>query len=105
MKRDVQKLIDEGVIHIQQARYLGDDVNVIVPVFKTLELVVIQYDSSKRSNRSVSPLVIWLAAPVLEEFDKVVPYKYNATMIKDGKEVPLLVASLVVSIVDVVKVT
>lgn len=33
------------------------------------------------------------------------PYKYNATMIEKGQEVPLPVADLVVSIADVVKVT
>lgn len=37
--------------------------------------------------------------------DKVVSYKYDATMIKDGQEVPLPTATSVVSIVDVVKVT
>lgn len=60
VKRDIQKLIYEVVIQINQARDLGDDVNVIVPVFKTPERVVIQFNSSKRSNRSVSRLVIRL---------------------------------------------
>ena len=35
VKRDIQKLMDENVIQIQQSRDI-DDVNVIVPVFKTL---------------------------------------------------------------------
>ena len=59
VKIDIQRLMDEGMIQIFQSRYLGDDVNVIVPVFKTPERVVIQFDSSKNvRNRSVSPLVI-----------------------------------------------
>ncbi|XP_050916483.1 uncharacterized protein LOC127131612 [Lathyrus oleraceus] len=55
MKRDIHRLVDEGMIHIHQARNQEDDVNVIVPVFKTPERGVIQYDSSKGSNRSISP--------------------------------------------------
>lgn len=53
----------------------------------------------------VSPLVIRLAGPVSYASDKVVPYKYDATMIKDGQEVPLSIANSVVSINDVVKMT
>ncbi|XP_050895005.1 uncharacterized protein LOC127101595 [Lathyrus oleraceus] len=105
VKRGIQKLIDEGVIQSQQSRYKGNDVNVIVPVLKTLERVVIQFDNIKIVNRLASPLVIWLAGPIPYEYDKHVPYKYNATMIKNGQEVPLPTANSVVSIADVVKVT
>lgn len=41
VKRDIQKLMDEGVIQINQSIDIGNDVNVIVPVFKTPERVVI----------------------------------------------------------------
>ncbi|KAI5420240.1 hypothetical protein KIW84_044147 [Lathyrus oleraceus] len=75
MNRDVQKLVDEGMIHICQARDRDDDVNVIFPVFRTHERVVIQFDSSKKRNRSVSPLVIRLAGLVPYTSDKVVPYR------------------------------
>ena len=34
VKRDIQRLMDENVIQIQQSKDI-DDVNVIVPVFKT----------------------------------------------------------------------
>ncbi|KAI5443600.1 hypothetical protein KIW84_012301 [Lathyrus oleraceus] len=57
--------MDEGMIQILQSRHLGDDVNVIVLVFKTPERVVIQFDNSNNvNNRPVSPLVIRLAGPV-----------------------------------------
>ncbi|XP_050896229.1 uncharacterized protein LOC127102962 [Lathyrus oleraceus] len=105
LKRDTQKLMDENVIQIQQSRYMGNDVNVIVPVFKTPGRVVIQYESSKKDNRSVLPLVIRLEVPVPYSSDKDVPYKYNATMIENGQEAPVPVANSVVSIVNVVKVT
>lgn len=41
VKRDIQRLTDETVIRVQQSRYMGNDVNIIVPVFKTPERVVI----------------------------------------------------------------
>ena len=57
--------MDENVIQIQQSRDMGDDVNVIVSVFTTPELVVIQFDSSNNIvNRSVSPLVIQLTGHI-----------------------------------------
>lgn len=104
VKRDILKLMDEDMIQINQAKDIGDDVNVIMPIFKTPERVVTQFNISKRSDRSVSPLVIWLAGPVPYASDKVVPNKYNASMIKDGQEVPLPISNSVVSIDDVVKV-
>ncbi|KAI5434816.1 hypothetical protein KIW84_021581 [Lathyrus oleraceus] len=75
VKRYIQRLMDENVIQIQQSRDI-DDVNVIVPVFKTPERVVIQYNSNNNNiaNRSVSPLVIRLAGLVPYAFDKDVPY-------------------------------
>lgn len=103
VKSDIQKLMDEGMIQINQATNLGDDVNMTVSVFKTPERVVIQHDSNKRSNRSVSPLVIQLRGPVPYASIKVVPYKYNSTVINDGQEVPLPAANSVVSIANVVK--
>lgn len=48
VKRDIQKLMDENVIHVKQSRYMGDDANVIVSVFKTPERVVIQFGSSNK---------------------------------------------------------
>ena len=107
LKRDIQRLRDEGMIQILQFRHLGDDVNVIVHIFKTPERVVIQFDnsSSNNVNRSVSLLVIWLAGPIPYASDRVVPYQYNATMLENGQEVPLPTINSVVSIADVTKVT
>ncbi|KAI5399014.1 hypothetical protein KIW84_064401 [Lathyrus oleraceus] len=77
--------MDENIIQIQQSRYMGNDVNVIVPVSKTPEQVVIQFDSSNKSvNRSVMSLVIRLAGHVCYPSHKVVPYKHNATIIENG---------------------
>lgn len=53
----------------------------------------------------VSPLVIRLVGPTPYEYDKVVPYKYNATMLEDDKEVHIPSFSSIVNIVDVSGVT
>lgn len=107
IKREIQKLMDENIIQIEQSKDIKDDVNIIAPVFKTPERVVIQFDRSNVNNVniSVSSLVIWLAGPVPYAFDKVVPYQYNANMVEKGQEVPLPVANSMVNIADVVKVT
>ncbi|KAI5389425.1 hypothetical protein KIW84_074904 [Lathyrus oleraceus] len=80
VKRDIQWLMDEGMIQIVQSRHVDDDVNVIVPVFENPERVVIQYDNSNSNNisqRLVSSLVIRLAGPVPYSSDKahcIVPF-------------------------------
>ncbi|KAI5409830.1 hypothetical protein KIW84_055330 [Lathyrus oleraceus] len=106
VKTDIQHLMDEGMIQIVQSRHVDEDINVIMPVFKQQERLIIQYDSNNNKNvsqRSVSPLVIWLAGPVPYASDKAVSYQYNATMIENGQEVPLPTTSSVVSIADVSK--
>lgn len=81
--------------------------SMIISVSKTPERVVIQFYSSNNNNanKSVSLLVIRLVGLVPYSYDKVVPYKYNATMIENGQEVSLLVPDSVVNIADVAKVT
>ncbi|KAI5400399.1 hypothetical protein KIW84_065331 [Lathyrus oleraceus] len=87
VKRDIQCLMDEGMIQIVQSRHDSSSSNKNV------------------SNRSVSSLVIRLVGPVLYASDKVVPYQYNAMMIENGQEVPLPTTSSGVSIADITKVT
>ena len=96
--------MDENVIQIQQSRDICD---VIVPVLKTPKRVVIQFDSSSNNNVniSVSPLVILLKGPVPYASDRVVPYRYNATMVENGQEVPLPMTNYIVNIADIAKVT
>lgn len=53
----------------------------------------------------ISPFVIHLTGPTPYEYEKVVPYKYNATMIEDGKEVHIPSFSSVMNIVDISGVT
>ena len=42
VKRDIHKLVDKGEIQSQQSKHMGNDVNIIVPMFTALERVAIQ---------------------------------------------------------------
>lgn len=53
----------------------------------------------------ISLLVIRLAGPMPYESDRAVPYKYNATMLEDGKEVHIPSFSSVENIANVSDVT
>ena len=91
-------MLDEGVIEILQNRDEDDEVNVISPVFRIPEPVVIRYDGSK--HKASPTLIIKLAGPVPYSFDKAVSYRHNVVALEDGKEVPLPSTS-VVNIADV----
>jgi hypothetical protein len=77
VRDDIQSLMDDK--HL-----IASDVCVIVPVF---------HDSPAKSasqTRNVEPLVIRLPGPVSYASTKAIPYKYDATMIENGVEVPLV---------------
>ncbi|XP_050890777.1 uncharacterized protein LOC127096223 [Lathyrus oleraceus] len=104
---DLQAQMDQGYIEAYRDRDYNqvnmvntdNEVNVIVPQFNDSEPIQITYDSRKTS---VTPLVINLPGPVPYLSDKVVPYKYNATMTENGKDVPL---PSIINIADVSRVT
>ncbi|KAI5417669.1 hypothetical protein KIW84_042328 [Lathyrus oleraceus] len=101
VRKDVQEMLDEGVIEILQNRNVDEDepeVNVISPVFRIPEPVVIKYDGSKQ--KAPPTLVIKPAGPVPYTSEKVVPYRYNTMAVENGKEVSLPTSS-VVNIADV----
>jgi hypothetical protein len=101
VRKDIQEMLDEGVIEILQNRNVDEDepeVNVISPVFRIPEPVIIKYDSSKQN---VSPaLIIKPVGSVPYSSEKAIPYRYNAVAVEDGKEVSLP-SSSVVNIADV----
>lgn len=99
VKRDLEDILDQNLIHITRDRdEYEHEINVIVPCFNLPKLVVIAYNGQRSV---VSPLVICLASHTPYEFDKVVPYKYSATMVEDGKEVHIPSFLSVVNISDV----
>jgi hypothetical protein len=84
---DIQSLMDDK--HL-----IASDVCVIVPVF---------HDSPAESvpqARNVEPLVITLPGPVSYACTKAIPYKYDATMIENGVEVPLVSPATVSNIAE-----
>ncbi|KAI5407824.1 hypothetical protein KIW84_053890 [Lathyrus oleraceus] len=101
VRKDLQELLDEGVIEILQNRNVDEDepeVNVISPVFRIPEPVIIKYNGSKQK---VSPsLIIKPAGSVPYSSDKAIPFRYNVVAVEEGKEVTLP-SSSVVSIADV----
>ncbi|XP_050920028.1 uncharacterized protein LOC127137625 [Lathyrus oleraceus] len=103
VKRDLQEMMDQNIIQV--TRDINEDeheVNVKVPRLNLPEPIVIAYNGQKIV---VSPLVIQLAGPMPYKSDKVVPYKYNATMVADGKEVHIPIFPYVVNNADVSGVT
>ncbi|XP_050896675.1 uncharacterized protein LOC127103462 [Lathyrus oleraceus] len=103
VNRGLQEMLDQYLIHITRDRDEDEhDVNVIVSHFNIPKPVMIACDSQRTV---VYPLVIRLAGPTPYESDKVFPYKYSATMLEDGNEVPIHSLSSVVNIADVSDVT
>lgn len=99
VKRDLQDMLDQNLIQVTRDRNEDEhEVNIIVPHFNLPEPIVIAYDGQKTV---VSLLVIFLAGLMPYESDKVVPYKYNPTMVEDGKDVHIPAFPSVVNIVDV----
>jgi hypothetical protein len=84
---DIQSLMDNK--HL-----VASDVCMIVPVF---------HDSPARSvpqTRNVEPLVIRLPGPVSYASTMAIPYKYDATMVENGVEVPLVSPAAVTNIAE-----
>ena len=62
-----------------------EGVNGIVPCFGAPTHFEVEY----HSKSAITPLVISLLGHVLYKSDKAVPYKYNATILEDGVEIPI----------------
>ncbi|XP_039686891.1 uncharacterized protein [Medicago truncatula] len=90
VRNDIQGLLDRGELVVERK---CDDVCVITPE-GPLEVF---YDSRKST---ITPLVICLPGPLPYASEKAIPYKYNATMIEEGREVPIPPLSSVDNIVE-----
>ena len=80
VQEDIQGLIDSRELIITRK---DKEVCVITPEFQRLE---ISYNSGESTT---TPLVISLPGPMPYASLKAVPYKYSATMLEGGQEVPL----------------
>ncbi|XP_039684982.1 uncharacterized protein [Medicago truncatula] len=84
---DIQSLMNDNYLTIS-------DICVIVPVF---------HDPPAKSmppKGSIEPLVIRLLGPVPYTSTKAIPYKYNATTIENGVEVPLASSTVIRNIAE-----
>ena len=82
-------------------KFSEEGVNIVMPCFNDSTPVEIKYCSKS----VVAPVVICLPGPVPYKSDKVVPYKYNATILDDGVEVPIQPLSSVGNIAETSKFT
>ncbi|KAI5395139.1 hypothetical protein KIW84_061656 [Lathyrus oleraceus] len=101
VRKDVQEMLDEGVIEILQNRNVDEDepeVNMISPVFRIPEPIIIKYDG--RKQKVSRALTIKPAGPVPYSSEKAIPYRYNVVAVENGKEVSLP-SSSVVNVADV----
>ena len=67
------------------SKYSEEGVNFIVPCFGVPFPIEIEY----HGKPTIAPVLICLSGPVPYKLDKAVPYKYNATILEDGVEVPI----------------
>ncbi|KAI5416164.1 hypothetical protein KIW84_041274 [Lathyrus oleraceus] len=82
VRKDVQEMLDEGVIKILQNRNVDED--------------VVEVNQAKGLSCSdIRP-----AGPVSYSSEKAVPYRYNAVVVENGKE-KSLPSSSVINIADV----
>ncbi|MCH98440.1 hypothetical protein A2U01_0019442, partial [Trifolium medium] len=95
---DIQGLMDKRELVVTR-KY--ENVCVIFPEFNIPERVEIMFKSEKPAG---TPLVIRLPGPLPYTSQKVVPYKYDATILQDGKETPIPPLTSVVNITDSSKV-
>ncbi|XP_050890371.1 uncharacterized protein LOC127095771 [Lathyrus oleraceus] len=79
---NIQDLMNKGVLHISSVAK-NEDVSVIEPCFNLPELVEIPYYSRRMvlANSHLSPVGICMPTPFPYESNKVVPWKYEITVV------------------------
>ncbi|GAU51925.1 hypothetical protein TSUD_417080, partial [Trifolium subterraneum] len=83
VQEDIQRLMDKGELVVTKK---SEDVCVIVPEFNASDRLEMIYNSGEPT---VTPLVICLPGPMPYTSLRAVPYRYDATMLQDGVEVPI----------------
>ncbi|GAU10854.1 hypothetical protein TSUD_425380, partial [Trifolium subterraneum] len=109
VRTDIQGMLDRRELQITYKRNEDVDPNdgngevfVIIPEFDIPEHIEVAYNSQRSI---VTPLVISLPGPMPYISEKAIPYKYNATMIENGHEVPIPALPPSVNIAEVSRVT
>ncbi|GAU51747.1 hypothetical protein TSUD_415400 [Trifolium subterraneum] len=83
VQEDIQRLMDKGELVVTKK---SEDVCVIVPEFNASDRLEMIYNSGEPT---VNPLVICLPGPMPYTSLRAVPYRYDATMLQDGEEIPI----------------
>ncbi|GAU10217.1 hypothetical protein TSUD_423220, partial [Trifolium subterraneum] len=83
VQEDIQRLMDKGELVVTKK---SEDVCVIVPEFNVSDRLEMIYNSGEPT---VTPLVICLSGPMPYMSLRVVPYRYDATMLQNGVETPI----------------
>ncbi|GAU48965.1 hypothetical protein TSUD_188120 [Trifolium subterraneum] len=83
VQEDIQRLMDKGELVVTKK---SEDVCVIVPEFNVSDRLEMIYNSGEPT---VTPLVICLPGPMPYMSLRVVPYRYDATMLQDGVKTPI----------------
>ncbi|GAU51875.1 hypothetical protein TSUD_416600 [Trifolium subterraneum] len=83
VQEDIQRLMDKGELVVTKK---SEDVCVIVPEFNASDRLEMIYNSGEPT---VTPLVICLPGPMPYTSLRAVPYRYDATMLQDGVEIPI----------------
>jgi len=81
VKDDIQGLLNRGELVVEKK---GDDI-----CAATSEEPVEIFFDSRTSAGAGAPLVICLPGPIPYVSEKAIPNRYNATMIEDGREIPI----------------
>jgi len=81
VKEDIQGLLNRGELVVKKK--CGD-----ICAATSKEPVEIFFDNRKSAGAG-APLVICMPGPIPYVSEKAIPYRYNATMIEDGREIPI----------------
>ncbi|KAK2375367.1 hypothetical protein QL285_076259 [Trifolium repens] len=83
VQNDIQGLMNRRELVVTRK---DENICVIIPEFNIPERIEVTFNSEKSV---VAPFVIRLSGPFPYTSQKAVPYKYDATMLQDGKETPI----------------
>ncbi|GAU10658.1 hypothetical protein TSUD_419880, partial [Trifolium subterraneum] len=83
VQEDIQRLMDKGELVVTKK---SEDVCVIVPEFNVSDRLEMIYNSGEPT---VTPLVICVPGPMPYTSLRAVPYRYDATILQDGVEIPI----------------
>jgi len=83
VQNDIQGLLDRGELLVTKTE---QNVCVVTPKFDVPESLEVIYISKEPTD---TPLVICVPRPLPYVSDRVIPYRYNPTILENGREIPI----------------